>query len=196
MFCCASPQVCAAGPPQGMWGVTQVQLLPRGYRPHLDGLLRELHQLGAELRQRVERHDRPGDHPARLAHHVRRQVRRWLQTHRPRHIFTKKLTFSQVKGHFNFSLVTLAGQQSGNEQSASLRLSYATSWPSKTWRTSRPRKYVQTGLVLTNTSFPVSTISQLYIIKVLENQIGPCLCRSVTSWSSTWAVTSKSTRSS
>lgn len=99
-------QVCAAGPPQGMWGVTQVQLLPRGHRSHLDGLLWELHQLGAELRQRVEHHDRPGDDPARLAHHVRRQVRtrRWQRTHHPTQIIDggtnswMKFRFLEVKG--------------------------------------------------------------------------------------------------
>lgn len=58
------PQVCPAGPPQGMRGVPPLQLLPRGHRSHVDGLLRELRHLGAELRQRVERHDRPGEHTA------------------------------------------------------------------------------------------------------------------------------------
>lgn len=68
-------QVCAAGPPQGMRGVTPVQLLPRGHCCHMDGLLWELHHLRAKLRQWVECYDRPGDHPAWLTHHVRRPVR-------------------------------------------------------------------------------------------------------------------------
>ena len=69
-LCSVSPQVCPAGPPQGVRGVAPVQLLPRWHRSHMDGLLRELRHLGAELRQRVERYDRPGDDQARLAHHV------------------------------------------------------------------------------------------------------------------------------
>lgn len=67
-------QVSAADLAQGVRGVAQTQLLPRGHGPHLAGLLRELHLLGAELHQPVERHEGPGEHAARLARHVCGQV--------------------------------------------------------------------------------------------------------------------------
>lgn len=63
-----------------MRGFPPLQLLPWGHRSHVDGLLRELRHLGAELRQRVERHDRPGEHTARLAHHVCGPVRPFYPT--------------------------------------------------------------------------------------------------------------------
>ena len=67
-------QVGPADPAQGVRGVTQTQLLPRGHGPDLAGLLRQLRLLGAELHQPVERHDGPGEHAARLPPHVRGQV--------------------------------------------------------------------------------------------------------------------------
>ena len=70
----SSPQVCPAGPPQGLRGGTQAQLLPRGRGAALGLLLRELHWLRAELHQRVERHAGPGVHEARLPRPVRGQV--------------------------------------------------------------------------------------------------------------------------
>lgn len=67
-------QVGPAGPSQGLRSGAEAQLLPWGRGPGLGQLLRELHQLRAELHQRVERHAGPGVHAARLPSPVRGQV--------------------------------------------------------------------------------------------------------------------------
>lgn len=197
-------QVCPAGSPQGMRGVPPLQLLPRGHRPHVDGLLRELHHLGAELCQRVERHDRPGDHAARLTHHVCRPVRpsapcmsaacagsrrgsnrRDPWSHQFSRGQTEQLLLLCLHPQSGFlmrwhQLISLcwhqssadafdslcAGRRSGREQSVWSKPSCATSWRSRTWRTSPPRRYVSHRLIWFTWSsvHPVSCVTEVIFL--------------------------------